>query len=787
MKKKIWPYQIPIIIALSLLMIVFKLGENGLIQSSFIRDGVYPLTQIISRNFTDMKFKIRPQRQLDKKIIIVGIDSHSLEAIGRWPWARNYMAYLTETIMQYDPKVLGLDIVFSERDQRVPDELVEFLIRNKLGDIVNDFETDYVFQQTLQKYKEKIVLGMVTETNCRPAFDRACAKYVVDPEYIEMHPENYERFAIEKDLITGEFNQSKTPLMSIITPIVNIDLFRDVIEHTALLNITPDSDGIVRRADLNFFMDGRAYPILPLKMALVGQNEKLLIQLDDKSLYSKLEFLNQKKVIEVNKLGAMEINFLGDKFSIPYISAIDLMGEGNEIKLMDGSSKVYSKKELLKDAYVLIGLTAVAAFDTRSFPTGENIPGVEGHATILENLLNHNNLKKAPLVQEIFFNLAIMVLGGVIFNVLCLKVSALKSFLSYILIMGIIGYIDLYILFKNNFNWENAFVFIEFNIIYFSTVLIKYFLEERDKKFFREAFSNYISPELVGQMYESGNMPQLGGATRHLTAYFTDIQNFSTFSEKLSPDRLVELLNEYLTVMTDTLVNEGGTLDKYEGDAIIAFFGAPLEFSDHAKRACVVALKMQYELSKLRSKWKSEGEKHPSYVQDMRMRIGINTGMILSGNMGSRNRMNYTMMGDDVNLAARLESSAKQYGVFVHVADHTYEIVKEDFLFRELDTIRVVGRSSATKTYELLDMKVPTDPRKIDLVESFQRGLEFYKVREWDKAIDEFTKASELEFVRYPDIIVKNNPSLVYIERCEFFKVNPPPSDWDGVYTLNEK
>ncbi|EQC47228.1 adenylate/guanylate cyclase domain-containing protein [Bacteriovorax sp. Seq25_V] len=785
MKKKIWPFQIPFIILLSFLMIVYKYGENGRIENNFIREHIYPTTQLISRNFTDLKFKLTPQRKPINKIVIVGIDSNSLEAIGRWPWSRDYMALLLESIMRHDPKVVGLDIVFSERDQRVPDELANFLRKNKLGSIINNFETDYIFQNTIKKYSEKLVLGWVTETNCRPAFDPVCRQYILDPSYVEAHPVDYQRFSIP--FKKAGFDNQLTPLMSIIDPIANIDLFNSVASHVGVLNITPDADGIVRSADLVFYMDNQAYPVLPLEMALTGTNDKLEIELSDKLLIEKLLFQNEKRELKLNNLGKLNINFLGDKFSFPYVSALDLMGEGDEVKLMDGGDTIYSKKELLKDAYVLVGLTAVAAFDTRSFPTGENIPGVEGHATILDNLLSDTYFYTYDLSTEIIINLLIMIAGGIVFNYICVHMSAMRSFGFYLLIMTSIGYADLIFLFEKNIKWENAFVFIEFNIIYFLAVLIKYIIEERDKKFFKEAFGNYISPELIGQMYESGSMPQLGGATRHLTAFFTDIQSFSTFSEALTPDRLVELLNEYLTVMTDILINNGGTLDKYEGDAIIAFFGAPLEFEDHAFRSCKVAVEMQESLVKLRHKWKLMGDVYPEYVREMKMRIGINTGLILSGNMGSRKRMNYTMMGDDVNLAARLESSAKQYGVYIHVSESTYNEANENFLFRELDTIRVVGRKSATKTYELLCRKEDAPEAMQKLVHLFEGALILYRDKNWREALSKFAECLILEDQRFPDVKIPLNPSLVYIERCEHFILEPPDENWDGVFELIDK
>jgi adenylate cyclase len=248
----------------------------------------------------------------------------------------------------------------------------------------------------------------------------------------------------------------------------------------------------------------------------------------------------------------------------------------------------------------------------------------------------------------------------------------------------------------------------------------------------------------------------------------------------------VELLNEYLTVMTDTLMAHLGTLDKYEGDAIIAFFGAPMPMQDHAQQACATALDMQAKLGDLRTKWMSEGDKWPKIVHEMRMRIGVNTGPIVTGNMGSRMRMNYTMMGDAVNLAARLESAAKQYGVYTMLSHYTCELVKNDFEVRELDKITVVGKSEPVVIFELMAKKGELTPERQKMVERYKEGLALYYGQKWDQALSVLREAEQQEPFRA--ITPKNmSPSLNLIKRCEEYKKTPPPSDWDGVFKLTSK
>ncbi len=272
-----------------------------------------------------------------------------------------------------------------------------------------------------------------------------------------------------------------------------------------------------------------------------------------------------------------------------------------------------------------------------------------------------------------------------------------------------------------------------------------------------------------------------------MTAYFTDIQSFSTFSEKLgSPTRLVELLNEYLTAMTDILLQHRGTLDKYEGDAILAFFGAPMPMEDHAHQACLAALAMQERLRGLREKWAGEGEKWPAIVSQMRMRIGVNTGAITVGNMGTPTRMDYTMMGDAVNLAARLESAAKQYGVYTMISNRTYEPVRDEFIVRALDKIQVVGRSEPVVVYELLAQRGKLPAAYEPLLERYNEALGLFYAREWEQAERILTTLEQQEPLR--EIAPGHmSPSRRILNMCRMYRQSPPGPDWDGVTRLTTK
>ena len=320
-------------------------------------------------------------------------------------------------------------------------------------------------------------------------------------------------------------------------------------------------------------------------------------------------------------------------------------------------------------------------------------------------------------------------------------------------------------------------------ITYVSNILYRVLNEQKDKKFLKDTFGAYISPELIDQMYEEKQEPKLGGNTGYHTAFFSDIQSFSAFSEVMEPEAMVKLMNDYLTEMTNILLDHQGTLDKYIGDSIVAFYGAPVPVEDHELLACKTALAMEQRIVDLREKWSQEEDK-PDIVHNLRHRVGLNSGHMVTGNMGSEMRMNYTMMGDPVNVAARLESSAKQYGIYIQVAENTYEKVKDDFEWRTLDYVRVKGKKVPVHVYELLSEKGQLDDETSKMLVIFHEGLELYNAQKWNDALKKFEESAKLEdeFPTRP-----TTPSKVYIFRCNHFKENPPDKDWDGVWTMTTK
>lgn len=461
--------------------------------------------------------------------------------------------------------------------------------------------------------------------------------------------------------------------------------------------------------------------------------------------------------------------------------------------------------------FLFAGAFAVGmADDVKDTPYGK-MYGINSIISAFSTVATDNQITQVSTLVSVLTYLLIALIFAVLYYFVDVRIS------PFILLVTLFAtFLVNYMIFANtNAQMEIAPHLLVNLGVFIGAVIIKVLTEEKDKRFLKATFSSYLAPELIDEMYQSKQFPSLGGESRECTAFFTDIQGFSTFSEKLTAEQLVELLNEYLGSMTDILLTEKGTLDKYIGDAIIGIFGAPAHTPDHSYRSLKVAVKMQDNLKNLREKWQAEkqlpdeenrnfknlpeeewepGARWPKIVWDMRVRIGVNTGDMVTGNMGSTMRMNYTMMGDSVNLAARLEAGAKQFGVFTLISEATWEhsyidengesqSIKDLVEGRFIDKITVVGKSEPVSIYEVHALKGDLTEKETELFDTFNKGVAAYREQRWDEAIDLFEKAHAIEL--YPTN--KTTPSKMYVERCHAFKENPPPADWDGVFRMTQK
>ena len=523
-------------------------------------------------------------------------------------------------------------------------------------------------------------------------------------------------------------------------------------------NVIPDSDGVVRRIPATIRFQEGFYPSLDIAAYLAYTNRPL----EQVSVFFNPNGLERIDVgplsIPTDPRGFVQIDYHGKAGTFPTVSMADVV-----------QRKV--SPERFRDCLVLVGPTATGIADMAVTPfQTEGYPGVEVHANFITNLLEGRFIRRG--LRENLIDLGFLFLFSLAAGVLLSVVPPDRA--TAILVISLGAFWGLaYYLFASRHIWIAAFLptaTLGFN--YAGIVSYRFFFEERERKRVRETFGHYVAPGIVNQLLDRPELLRLGGEEKELTAMFSDIRNFTGISEKMSPHALVELLNEHLSAMTGIVFQNRGTLDKYIGDSIMAFWGAPYPQPDHPLNACKAGLAMLKTLEVLQARWQAAGKPR------MDIGIGISTGPMLVGNMGSKQRFNFTIMGDNVNLASRLEGLNKVFGTRMVISESTYEAVEDKMLVRELDLIRVKGKLRPVKIYELLGLAQETQAVR-PLVERFHAALEAYRSRKWETAIGQFG-----ELLRdYPD----DGPTRVFVQRCWDLIEKPPEEEWDGVFVMESK
>ena len=448
------------------------------------------------------------------------------------------------------------------------------------------------------------------------------------------------------------------------------------------------------------------------------------------------------------------------------ISAAEVLLELEDIPDDEWDEETEDLQELISGKIVLVGDTSEVSHDIFTSPIGE-VYGIEFLANTIMTLMKNAPIRPASSQNEML----VLLILFISFVVVAL-IPKYENLLFLLIIVAYAGFgIFTYVYYGVAFSMSYALIAC---VLSTGTINLYLFMMERKQKgFIKGAFSQYLSPTVIDQIVENPDMLELGGEKREMTPFFSDIQGFSTISEGLTPEELVQLLNEYLTAMCDIISSHQGTIDKFEGDAIIAFWGAPLDLPNHATVACHATIEMQRRGEELRKMLREQSR--PLLFT----RMGLNSGPVVVGNMGSAERMDYTMMGDVVNLAARLEGANKFYKTFSMISGSTYELAKDDIDSRQLDIIRVVGKNEPVPVHELLARKNETIGEMSGVVEQYMKGLKLYQDRNFSDAIAEFEKVLSIDS--------EDGPSQTYIKRCGMFLESPPEKDWDGVFTFTEK
>ena len=685
-------------------------------------------------------------RERDERIVILDLDERSLGEIGRWPWSRNLMAELTAKLFErYGVALLGFDMVLAERDPSSGIDVLDGLARN-------DLQANREFRDAYARLRSKL------------DYDARFAQSLKGRQVVLGYYFNSEERAVrvnalpEPVLPRGTFagRNAQFPRWPGYTG--NLPMYMRNAAGAGHINSAPDFDGVSRRVPLIVEFDGQYYEALALAMMRAwlarstGEAPRVAPGYPaDRP--NDLEWLDVGGVnVPVDENAAALIPFRGPKFSFPYYSLADVLRERIEANS-------------LKGRIALIGTTAPTLQDLRATPVDGVYPGVEIHANLLAGMLD-NELKRRPWYTA-GAEAVLLLVGGVVLSVLIPRLSALWATLVAAAGVALIVAFNFAAWNAGGLVLPLASSLLIAAAIYTMNMAYGYFVESRSKRRLAGRFGEYVPPELVDRMAKDPERYTMEPKSAELTILFSDIRGFTGISEALSPEALREYINEYLTEMSVIIRNRHrGTLDKYIGDAIMAFWGAPLEDAQHARNGVLAALEMQKGIEPLNEKFSARG------WPPLAIGVGVNSGTVRVGDMGSRVRRAYTAMGDAVNVASRLEGRTKTYGVGVLVGEATRARVK-DVVFREIDRIRVKGKDEAITIYEPLGENEGAD------LQLWQDALRAYRAQEWSAAEGILLN------------LQRGNPGCglypAYLKKVQDRRRQPPPPDWDGVTAFDEK
>jgi adenylate cyclase len=784
-----WQRRVPFAISVGLTAFALTIYTQ-----TFIGDRPTAVFSFINRlelDALDLRFRLRPERYThpDPRIIIVDIDQRSQEILGRWPFSRTYFAQMLDALREDGAKVAAFDVTFSKPDETAAPirQLRESVLQRQkqggqtdprvmadLDRITKQYDGDQQFARAIERFGN-VVLGnffLYSDYDLKGVDDKTLDRYAnilsnfPFPQVRAANPQTGERDL--QHLIQGFGNPYE--LLPKGTQ-ANVEILSDALTKghgaTGFFNVEADSDGVVRQSllvlpygrthDLNDWDLYASLDVQAVRQFLDLPDQQMVLDFSETGI-TALEF-GPSRIIHPDAIGRMMIDYEGGVATYPYVSLADVV----QHKFPAGT---------FKGKLVLVGASATGIGDLRSTPFGGiNYPGVEIHANVIDNILNRKFLVRGA--DQIVVDLLIILLVGVPLG-LWLALAQPRSMLFGLLLLVPFS-LGVWYAFLHGW-WLNLIVpsgTLVTNVGF--VAMYRALVEEKEKRRIRSAFQQYLSPEVIRQVLEDPDLVK--PRKTEITVMFTDVRGFTSISEKLDAQDLAALLNEYLTDMTQIVFRQNGTLDKYIGDAVMAFWNAPIQVRGHATEACHAALAMIARLREMQKKWNAEGKP----VLDIG--VGLCTGVASVGNMGSELRYGYTAMGDTVNLSSRVEGLNKEYGTHILLSDTTYAAVEDPMLvFRELDLIRVKGKLQPVTLYELVAARGTPEGDSPDLeqrLEFFAQGRACYRERLWQDAQFVFEKLLE----RWPD----DGPARMYLNRCKEYLVAGPEENWDGVYVMTHK
>jgi adenylate cyclase len=701
----------------------------------------------------DVKIRLTMPQDVDERVVILDIDEKSLAEVGRWPWGRDRVAEVVRKLFDtHGIAVLGFDVVFAEPDDSSGLKSLEGLARKELKD-------SKAFQTALKDLRPKL-------DNDAHFVETIRNRQVILGYYMSSQQDGTASGALPEPVLTKEaFAGRNIGFTSWVSYGGNLPQFQKAAAGAGHFNPLIDFDGISRRVPLLAEYKDGYYEALSLAMvrALIGFPQIVPGYPDGGGQgYGNLEWLELPTPrgslsVPVDENVAALVPYRGPQGSFPYVSAADVLAD----RIPPGA---------LMGKIVLVGTTAPGLMDLRATPVGSAYPGVEIHANLISGFLDGSVKYKPAYVLGV--DVLLILIFGVIMVFWLPYLSPFKATLvSLVVLLAAIG-VNMGFWVGGNMVLPLAASLLMIVTLYAMNMSWGYFVESRTKRQFTDLFGQYVPPELVDEMAKNPEGYSMEGRKAELTVLFSDVRGFTTISEGLEPDELATLMNLYLGAMTEVIRGHRGTLDKYIGDAIMAFWGAPVADSDHARHAIIAALDMQVALLELNKELLVKG------WPELKIGVGVNTGPMTVGDMGSPVRKAYTVMGDAVNLGSRLESITKQYGVGIIAGEGTYELVKKDFVFRELDRVKVKGKDEPVGIYEPVGPVGKVGEEEMEELKLWNQALGAYRAQDWDQA----------------DVLLLNLTRIhqrylyqLYGERIVHYRTDPPGEGWDGSWKFDTK
>jgi adenylate cyclase len=727
-----------------------------LVTLTFTQEYFFTIDPIkkLALKFIDQRFTERGEINIQDSadVIIVELNQESDEQIPAkysQPYPRWFYAKVIENLNEAGVKAIGIDVVFSNPDNRYNEPNDELLFNS------------------IRKYGNVVVAGKVNisqESLQENINDKTNASNVA---VIKRENENYGNIFFAADSSVG------------------------------IVQTVRDYDGVLRSYLPYIYSQVSTYRYIPtFSFAVLNKYFGKKQFYCSKNLGSHFEYNNI--IIPKYEPYSVLVNYYGPDATFRRIKFIDVIDDkdfktkteeelGEDINLWDNPDYGLFYSGIFKNKIVLIGSTEPedrdyfqTSFQKKGVDVKNQMYGVEYHANMIQNVLWKDFIYMQSKTSEAFmllFIFAIVFWGSSVIKELKFSSHWLIEIINASLILLLIWVfyrISFYMFTEHHYILTFIRTVISILISYFAITVFYFLNEKSQKKLIKGMFSHYVTGDLVTELLNNPEKLKLGGEKRNLTILFSDIAGFTTFSEKLSATELVNFINHYLNEMTKIVLNNKGTLDKYIGDAVMAFWGAPVEVSNHEELACKTAIEMQKKLTELRNIWEI------AEAKQLNVRIGINSGEVVVGNIGGETRFDYTVMGDNVNLASRLEGANKQYETLIMIGENVYNAISDKIIARELDNIRVKGKYKPTKVYELIGMSDDETARdKLKQLSHYQTGIELYKNQKFVEALNEFNEGLK--------IIPDDGPSKVYIERCNYYIQNPPADDWDKVFVMKTK